>query len=100
MASSGPAVCCATFALAIREAAKWDASPLIGPAVLLNSPGQEDLSEAMRELVTVADTEEHEGRKTTWTPILRGEMEQARDIQKESVGLKFRELARIFHRAV
>jgi len=81
-----------TFALAIREAAKWDASPLIGPAVLLNSPGQEDLSEAMRELVTVADTEEHEGRKTTWTPILRGEMDQAREIQKESVGLKFREV--------
>jgi hypothetical protein len=81
-----------TFALALREAAKWDDSPLVGPAVLLNAPGQEDLSEAMRELVTVADTEEHEGRKTTWTPILVGELERARDIQKESVGLKFREV--------
>ncbi len=81
-----------TFALALREAAKWDDSPLVGPAVLLNAPGQEDLSEALRELVTVADTEEHEGRKTAWTPILVGEMSRAREIQKESVGLKAREI--------
>ncbi len=46
----------------------------------------------MRELVTVADTEEHEGRKTAWTPILVGELDRAREIQKESVGLKFREI--------
>jgi hypothetical protein len=81
-----------TFALALREAANWDESPLVGPAVLLNAPGQEDLSEAMRELVTVADTEEYEGRKTAWTPILIGELARAREIQKDSVGLRFREL--------
>jgi hypothetical protein len=81
-----------TFALALREAAQWDDSPLVGPAALLNAPGKEDLSEGMRELVTVADTEEHEGRKTAWTPILVGELERAREIQKESVGLKFREI--------
>lgn len=81
-----------TFALALREAAQWDESPLVGPASLLNTPGQEDLSEGMRELVTVADTEEHEGRKTAWTPILAGELNRAREIQKESVGLKFREI--------
>ncbi len=81
-----------TLALALREAAKWDASPLVGPAVLLNAPDQEDLSEAMRELVTVADTEEHEGRKTAWTPILVGELNRAREIQRDSVGLKFREV--------
>ena len=81
-----------TFALALREAAQWDESPLVGPASLLNKPTQEDLSEGMRELVTVADTEEHEGRKTAWTPILAGELNRARDIQKESIGLKFREI--------
>jgi len=81
-----------TFALALREAASWDQSPLIGPAALLNAPGRKDLSEAMRELVTVADTEEHEGRKTAWTGILVGEMERARELEKDSVGLKFREL--------
>jgi hypothetical protein len=81
-----------TFALALREAANWDESPLVGAGVLLNAPGRDDLSEAMRELVTVADTEEHEGRRTTWTPILVGEMAQAREIQKESVGLRSREI--------
>jgi len=80
-----------TFALALREAEKWDQSPLVGPAVLLNASNREDLSEAMRELVTVADTEEHEGRKQAWTPILVGELERAREIQSESVGLKSRE---------
>ncbi len=45
-----------TFALALREAQKWDESPLVGPAVFLSPPGQEGLSEAARELVSVADT--------------------------------------------
>lgn len=81
-----------TFALALREAAKWDDSPLVGPAVLLNAPDAEDLGEALRELVTVADKEEHEGPETAWTPRLVGELTRARDIQKESVGLKSREI--------
>ncbi|HUY90367.1 MAG TPA: DUF499 domain-containing protein [Pirellulales bacterium] len=81
-----------TFGLALREAEKWDVSPLVGPAALLGAPDQEDVAEAMRELVTVADTEEHEGRKQAWTPILRGELDLAREIQKESVGLKCREI--------
>ena len=80
-----------TFALALREAANWDESPLVGPACLLNAPSREDLSEGMRELVTVANTEEYEGRKPDWTPILVGELARAQEIQKESVGLKFRE---------
>lgn len=81
-----------TFALALREAAGWDENPLVGSNVLLNSPDREDVSEALRELVTVADTEEHEGRKAAWTPILVGELNRAREIQKDSVGLKFREI--------
>ncbi len=81
-----------TFALALREAEKWDVSPLVGPAALLGPPDQQDLAEAMRELVTVADTEEHEGRRQAWTPILCGELDLAREIQKESVGLKCREI--------
>lgn len=81
-----------TFALGLRESEKWDVSPLAGPATLLGPPDHSDLAEAMRELVTVADTEEHEGRKQAWTPILRGELDLAREIQKESVGLKGREI--------
>ena len=75
-----------TFASALREALKWDNSPLIGPAAFLNAPGETDLSEAMRELVTVADTEEHEGRKTAWTPIIVSELARARRLRRSPSG--------------
>ena len=81
-----------TFALALREAEKWDTSPLIGPAVFLSPPDQDGLSEALRELVAVADTEEWEGKKQAWTGILDNEFNQARRIQAEGVGLKHREV--------
>jgi hypothetical protein len=81
-----------TFALALREAEAWDTSPLVGPAVFLASPEREGLSEALRELVAVADTEEWEGKKQVWTGILDNEFAQARRIQVESVGLKYREV--------
>lgn len=81
-----------TFALALRQAEKWDTSPLVGPAVFLAEPGDEGLSDASRELVAVADTEEHEGRAQSWTGILTTELAVARQIQIESVGLKFREI--------
>ena len=81
-----------TFALALREAGQWDTSPLIGPAVFLSAPGKDGLSEALREMVAVADTEEWEGKKQAWTGILDNEFSQARRIQIESVGLKNREI--------
>lgn len=81
-----------TFALALREAGHWDSSPLIGPAVFLADPKRDGLSEAMRELVTVADTEEPKGKRQAWTGIIEGETSRARDIQRESVGLRCREI--------
>jgi hypothetical protein len=81
-----------TFALALREAEKWDIGPLVGPAVFLSPPDKEGLSEALREMVAVADTEEWEGKKQAWTGILDHEFTQARQIQSESVGLKNREV--------
>ena len=81
-----------TFALALRESEKWDICPLIGPAVFLTAPGKKGLSESLREMVTVADTEEWEGKKQAWTGILENEFAQARQIQDDSVGLKFREI--------
>ena len=81
-----------TFALALREAEKWDTSPLVGPAVFLSAPGKDGLSEALREMVAVADTEEWEGKKQAWTGILDNEFSQARQIQVESVGLNNREI--------
>lgn len=81
-----------TFALALREAEKWDTSPLVGPSVFLSAPGKDGLSEALREMVTVADTEEWEGKKQAWTGILDNEFSLARRIQSESVGLHYREV--------
>jgi hypothetical protein len=81
-----------TFALALREAATWDENPLVGPSIFLTPPKKSGLSEALRELVTVANTEEWEGRRQEWTGILDGEFQQARDIQDESAGLKCREM--------
>ena len=81
-----------TFALALREAEKWDVSPMIGPGVFLAAPDRDGLSEALREMVAVADTEEWEGKKQAWTGILDNEFSCARQIQKESAGLKYREV--------
>ena len=81
-----------TFALALREAVQWDTNPLVGPAVFLTAPDKEGLSEALRELVAVADTEVWEGKQQAWTGILDSEFSQARQIQTESVGLKHREI--------
>ena len=81
-----------TFALALREAEKWDASPLVGPAAFLSAQDKDGLSEALRELVAVADTEESEGHRQAWTGILVSEFSQARRIQMDSVGLKNREV--------
>ncbi|HAM45123.1 MAG TPA: hypothetical protein DCM67_08920 [Propionibacteriaceae bacterium] len=81
-----------TFALALRHSEKWDTTPLVGPAVFLGAPNDEGLSEAARELVAVADTEEYEGRSQSWTGILTTELAIARQIQLDSVGLKYREI--------
>jgi hypothetical protein len=81
-----------TFALALREAELWDLSPLVGPAVFLTETGTDGLSEGLRELITVADTQDHEGKKQAWTGIIEGELARARDIQRDMVGLGFREI--------
>lgn len=81
-----------TFALALRDAEKWDSSPLVGPAVFLAHPDKVGLSDALREMVTVADTEEWEGKRQAWTGILDNELSQGKRIQDDSVGLKFREI--------
>jgi hypothetical protein len=81
-----------TFALALREAEKWDECPLVGPAVFLNAPKQEGLSEAARELVAIADTIVDDGHATRWTGIVESELASARQVQADSVGLKHREI--------
>ena len=84
-----------TFALALREAEKWDESPLVGPSVFLGTPQQAGLSEAARELVSIADTIVSDGQATRWTGIVENELDSARRVQSESVGLKLREIEQV-----
>ena len=81
-----------TFALALRQAESWDASPLIGPAAFLNAPGRPDLAEATRELCIYAENEDDSGRKQDWKGLLASELERARYWQDQVIGLKHREL--------
>ena len=73
-----------TFAIALREADKRDPSEFVGPTTLLGS--DDKLSEAIQELIGACD----EGNQ--WTPILTGELERARTIQKTLPLLKYREI--------
>ena len=81
-----------TFAIALRDAEKWDTSPLIGPHVFLNKPGNEGLAEAAGELASFASVDAGTGSHQEWGPILEGELVKARSIQSEATGLKQREM--------
>lgn len=72
------------FALILKEAAGKDPAAFVGPSALL--PTGTGLSDALQELVRACD----EG--TQWTPILTGELERARTIQKNLPLLKSREV--------
>ena len=81
-----------TFAIALRDAEKWDSSPLVGPNVLLNAPDKSDLAEAAAELASLASVDADTGRHQEWRPILEGELAKARVIQSEATGLRHREM--------
>ncbi len=81
-----------TLTLALRDAEKWDPCPIASANVFLTAPGRDGISESLRELTSVAASEEYEGRRQEWTGILEGELTKARNIQAESPGVKFREL--------
>lgn len=82
-----------TFALALREAEKWDRGPLVGVNAFLNDPREpKGLSEAARELTTVAESEEWEGKRQAWTGILESELEKARRLQDDFPAIRHREI--------
>ena len=81
-----------TFAIALRDAEKWDTSPLVGPNVFLNAPDKSDLAEAAGELASLASVDGGTGRHQEWRPILEGELVKARAIQAEATGLRHREM--------
>jgi hypothetical protein len=81
-----------TFALALRDAEKWDESSLVGANVFLQAGGQSGLTEAARELTSVAEFEEYDNRRYDWGGILEGELSKAREIQADIPALGHREV--------
>ena len=73
-----------TFALMLKEAAEKDMAAFVGPGALLTTDAE--ISDVLQELIKACE----EGTK--WTPILTGELERARTIQKELPLLKSREI--------
>lgn len=73
-----------TFALLLREAADKDPAAFIGPSTFLATDIRH--SEVLQELIKAC------GEGTKWTPILTGELERARTIQKTLPLLKYREI--------
>ncbi len=80
------------FAIALRDAEQWDRAPLVGPNVFLSPPGEDALSEAVRELAGTATREVTEGAGNVWSAVLEGELAKARTIQDERPALQFREM--------
>lgn len=81
-----------TFALALRDAAGSDPSPLIGPSVFLPKAGETKIPEGLRELAEVARKEAYEGAQSNWPFILDTELAKARQIEQDFAALKGREI--------
>jgi len=80
------------MALAIRDAAKWDTSPLISTNVFLSALGEQEVSAAAQELAGIARQAEYEGERQPWPVILEGELGRARGIQEQYGALQGREV--------
>jgi len=70
-----------TFAIALRDAEKWDASPLVGPQILLAAPGQDGLSPALLKLAEVAKDSQRD-KNPQWPQNLKTELPRALQAQK------------------
>ncbi len=81
-----------TFAIALRDAERWDTAALVGPGVFLPAPGETTLAEAARELTGTATREVTEGGGNEWHAVLEGELAKARSLQEEQSALRHREL--------
>ena len=84
-----------TFAIALRDAAQWDNSPLVGPQVFLHAPGPEPLevSGALTELTPIASGQDASRQgQDWWRPILEGELRRARDVEQDFPGIRHREI--------
>lgn len=81
-----------TLATALRDAIKWDQQPIIGAQIFLVEPKSDGLSVAAREMASVAQLEQYEGRRQNWTAILEAELVHARKAQDGLLGVQQREV--------
>ncbi|MCI0542075.1 MAG: ATP-binding protein, partial [Verrucomicrobiales bacterium] len=80
------------FAMALRDSAGKDPCPMVGANVFLKTLGQSGLSDAMRDLVDIADAQSADGQTVAWSGILNRELGFAREIQRDFPGLANREI--------
>ena len=80
------------FAIALRDAAKWDTSPLVGANVLLRKKGERGLSDSLRELANIANAQATDGQAISWEGILDRELGFAFDIQRDLSAIEHREI--------
>ncbi|MFW6456710.1 MAG: DUF499 domain-containing protein [Planctomycetota bacterium] len=80
------------FAIAMRDAEKWDDSPVVGPNVFLSDPEGDGMSDAAEQLCTVATKEAEKGQQRQWRAIVQQELEKARETQKDYGSLHHREV--------
>ncbi len=76
-----------TLATGLQDAAEWDDSPVIGPAVLLGAPHATDPSRALSELANVARSEQVQEKQTAWKQLIEKELDLARRAQEEQASL-------------
>jgi hypothetical protein len=74
-----------TFAMALRDAEKWDESPLVGAQVFLNEPGKDGLSEALLKLADIAMGSDRV-KNPQWPTNLKTEIPRALDAQTVDAG--------------
>jgi hypothetical protein len=80
------------FAIALRDAAKWDTSPLVGTNVLLRKKGEAGLSDSLRELAVIANAQSTDGQSISWEGILDRELTFAFEIQRDLSAIEHREI--------
>ena len=80
------------FAIALRDAAQWDTSPLVGTNVFLRKKGQPGLSDSLRELAGIANAQSTDGQSISWEGILDRELTFAFDIQRDLSAIEHREI--------
>lgn len=83
------------FAMGLRDSNCIDPCPLVGANIFLKKIGEEGLSDAMRDLVEIADAQSADGQKVAWSGILNRELAFARNIQRDFPSLSNREIEQI-----